>query len=92
MSGTLIVLSVLWMISALVFHHTNRRSHDGIFGAPVWTLLLLTEIPLITVLIVILLLRDRDNSGERVRGIDYCALLAALVPLAGIWVLIATVM
>ena len=86
-SSTLIAFSALWFVSAYVFYVTNRQSKDGVFGAPVWSLLLLTLVPLSTFLLAPLLLRARRVDGQRLRAIDYCALAAGVAPFAFVGVL-----
>ena len=69
LSSTLIASSALWFVSAWVFHLTNRNSKDGVFGAPVWILLLLILIPLSTFLLTPWLLWARRAGGERLRAV-----------------------
>jgi len=80
LSGTLIAFSALWFLSAYVFYLTNRSSKDGVFGAPVWALLFLTLIPLSTFLLAPKLVRARRVDVDRLRAIDYCALIAGVAP------------
>jgi hypothetical protein len=76
LSGTLIGFSALWFVSACVFYLTSRSSKDGVFGAPVWALLLLILVPLSMLLLLPLLLKERRGVGERLKAADYCALVA----------------
>jgi len=92
LSSALIGFSALWFISAWVFHVTNRSSKDGVFGAPVWTLLLLVLIPLSTFLLAPWLFRARHAGGERLRPIDYCALVAGVAPFAFVGILVLIVL
>lgn len=87
LSSALITFSALWFISAYVFYLTNRESKDGVFGAPVWALFFLTFIPLSTFLLAPSLLRARRVDGQRLRGVDYCALMAGVAPFAFVAVL-----
>ena len=80
LSSTLIAFSVLWFLSAYVFYLTNRSSKDGVFGAPVWALLFLTLIPVSTFLLAPWLIRARRVDGQRLRSVDYCALVAGVAP------------
>jgi|SRR5580704_10915293 hypothetical protein len=82
LSGAMIAFSVLWFGSALVYYLTNRDSKDGTSGAPVWSLLFLTLIPLTTFLLAPLLIRERRKEGQRLSAIDYCALIAGIAPFA----------
>jgi hypothetical protein len=88
LSSVLIALSALWFVSAFIFHLTNRFSKDGVFGAPIWTLLFLTLVPLTTFLLVPWLLRARRIDGQRLKVIDYYALAAGLAPFAFVGILI----
>lgn len=81
-SGVLIALSVTWFVSAWVFYLTNRQSKDGVFGAPVWVLLLLVLVPGSTFLLVPSLFSARRSEGQHLRRIDYCALGAGIAPFA----------
>jgi hypothetical protein len=65
-----------------VFSNTNRRSKDGIFQAPVWTLLFLVNIPLSSFFLGAALLRARRSNDQPLKGIDYCAFAAALASFA----------
>jgi uncharacterized membrane protein YhdT len=90
LSGTLIAFSALWFLSAYVFYITNRSSKDGLFGAPVWSLLFITLIPLTTILLVPWLVRARRVDGQRLRAIDYCALAAGVAPFLFVGYLLLT--
>jgi hypothetical protein len=87
LSSVLIAFSVLWFASAYVFYLTNRQSKDGVFGAPVWALLFLALVPLSTILLGPWLLRARRVDGQRLRAIDYCALVAGVAPFAFVGIL-----
>jgi len=87
LSGALITLSLAWFVSAYVFSVTNEQSKDGVFGAPVWALLLLALVPLSTFVLAPWLLRARRGDGQRLRAVDYFALSAAIAPFVFIGVL-----
>ena len=80
LSGGLIALSFLWFASVWVFRFTNRYSKDGVFDAPLWDLLVLALVPLSTLVLGPWLIRARHADGERLRAVDYCALLAGVAP------------
>jgi hypothetical protein len=80
--SALIASSVVWFFSAWVFYLTNRSSKDGVFGAPVWALLFLVLVPLISCLLAPLLVKVRRCHGERLQVVDYCALAAGVAPFA----------
>jgi hypothetical protein len=82
LSGALLAFSAIWFTSAWVFYLGNRSSKDGVFGAPVWSLLFLALVPLSTFLLAPLLINARRCHGERLRVVDYCALVAAAAPFA----------
>ena len=81
LSFALILLSVLWFVSARVFSIANRHSKDGIFQAPVWTLLFLVLIPLSSFFLGTMLFRARQSDDQPLRTIDYWAFAAAFAPL-----------
>ena len=82
LSSALIAFSIIWFASAYVFHVTNRGSKDGVSAAPLWTMLLLVLIPLSVLVVGPWLLRARRVDGQRLRPIDYFALVAGLAPVA----------
>jgi hypothetical protein len=85
----MIALSALWFVSAWVFHVTNRNSKDGVFGAPVWALVVLVLIPLSTLAILTpCLLRARWEEEDRLHPLDYCGLVSAVSPLVFVGILI----
>jgi hypothetical protein len=88
LSGTLIAFSALWFASAWVFYLTNRTSKDGVFGAPVWALLFLALVPLSTFLLAPWLVRARRGDGQRLRAVDYWALVAGAAPFVFVGVLV----
>jgi hypothetical protein len=88
LSGALIVSSAVWFVSAWVFYLTNRSSKDGVFGAPVWALLLLVLVPLSACILAPLLVKERRCHGERLRVVDYCALAAGVSPFAFVGILL----
>jgi hypothetical protein len=87
LSGTLIAVSTLWFVLALVFNLTNQDSKDGVFGAPVWDLLSITVIPFAALVFAPWLVVARRLAGQRLRAIDYFALIAGITPLACIGIL-----
>jgi hypothetical protein len=80
LSGVLIAFSGLWLVSAWVFYLTNRTSKDGVFGAPLWALLFLVLVPLSVFVLVPCLVRARRTDHQRLKTLDYCALLAGIAP------------
>jgi uncharacterized membrane protein YhdT len=80
LSGGLIAVSLLWFASAWVFHVANLQSTDGIFDAPVWSLLVLLLGPLVSLVLGPWLVRARRVDGQRLRAVDYLALLAGVAP------------
>jgi uncharacterized membrane protein len=82
LSGALVVSGALWSVAAYVFQVTNRQSKDGVFGAPLWALVLVALVPLSTVVIAPLLLRARHRAKERLRPFDYLALAVGAAPFA----------
>jgi len=82
LSSGLIVFSLLWFAAMLVFHVTNLQSKDGVFGAPVWTLLILVLVPLVTLILTPLLFSARRAESQQLKVVDYCALAAAAAPFA----------
>ena len=79
-SSAMIAFSCLWVVSAWVFYVTNRHSKDGVFGAPVWALLFLVLVPLSTFVLAPCLVKARRTEEQRLKALDYCALLAGMAP------------
>jgi uncharacterized membrane protein len=80
LSLALILFSALWFVSARIFYVANRHSKDGIFQAPIWTLLFLVLVPLSSFLLGTALFRARQSEDQPLSVIDYCALAAGLAP------------
>jgi len=91
LTTALIAFSAFWFAAAGAFHVANRTSKDGVFGAPVWALLVLTLVPLSTCLLAPWLLRARRCGGEGLRAIDYCALVAGIAPFAFVAVVVLVI-
>ena len=82
LSGALVVSGALWSVAAYVFQVTNRQAKDGVFGAPLWALVVLVLVPLSTVVLAPWLLRARHSAKQKLRHIDYLALAMGAAPFA----------
>src|SRR5271154_3423048 len=88
LSGMLFAFSALWFVSAYVFYLKNRSSKDGVFGAPVWDLMFVTIAPFTALWFGPWLIIARRGAGQRLRLIDYCALIAGLAPFSYVGILL----
>ena len=80
LSSALVVSGALWSVAAYAFQVTNRHSKDGVFGAPLWALVVLALVPLSTLVLAPWLVRARHTAKQRLGSFDCLALAVGAVP------------
>ena len=87
LSSALIALSLVWFVAAYVFSITHDRSKDGVFGAPVFVLMMLVLVPLSTLFLAPWLFVARRVARQQLRAVDYFAFMAGIAPFIFVGVL-----